>query len=45
MKHLTQVDIRADTTDTTDTGTDGVHEIKLQPLGWYFPGKKKSPPE
>lgn len=33
MKHLTQVDIRADTTDTTDTGTDGVHEIKLQPLG------------
>lgn len=30
MKHLTQVDIRA---DTTDTGTDGVHEIKLQPLG------------
>lgn len=41
MKHMIQIDIR---TDTTDTATEGIHNIKLQPLEWYFPGKK-IPPE
>lgn len=39
MKHMIQIDIRA---DTTDTATEEVHDIKLQPLKWYFPGKKIS---